>query len=63
MTLSVIVQELDAVVRRYVFPQRAWSSHDTKIKLENHIISDKRELCESRRNVEKNTKTNFTTLG
>ena len=38
---SVVVQELEVVVRRYVFPRRPWSPYDTKLKLKNYIISDK----------------------
>ena len=38
---SIVIQELEVVVRRYVFPRRPWSPCDTNIKLENYIISDK----------------------
>ena len=38
---GIVIQELEVVVRRYVFPRRPWSPYGTKIKLENYIVSDK----------------------
>ena len=39
MRHSIVIQELVFVVERYVFPQRP--PYDTKLKLENYIISNK----------------------
>ena len=38
---SIVIQELEVVVGRYVFARRPWSPYDAKLKLENYIISDK----------------------
>ena len=38
---TVVIQELEVVVRRYDIAGRPWSPYDTNIKLENYVISDK----------------------